>query len=239
MYVMNSSIVSADVPSIPRWSNPTTVALSRTSRATRLGRIAAVMHPVMPPSETAMIVGRSRPAASMSAVTCSTRASTGGVWSSGSEAPVPGLSYIATRAKRPSSVSHARGSGYCQKRSMCETQPGIRRISAGPSPNTCQAMLTPSCSRYRVSGISIQTQYLLPGRVKQAAPQIVALVGEREPLVGHQEDQDGGERPEERQGGDLAVQRQQREADDGRDRALPVEGVDVAPAERHVGEEVE
>src|SRR4051794_7823564 len=32
----------------------------------------------------------------------------------------------------------------------------MSRISAGPSPNTCQAMFTPSCSRYWVRGVSIR-----------------------------------------------------------------------------------
>ena len=37
--------------------------------------------------------------------------------------------------------------GYSQNWSTFETQPGTIMISAGPSPKTCHAMLTPSCSR--------------------------------------------------------------------------------------------
>ena len=107
-----------------------------TSAAVLSGYVAAKRIHIGPPSEIPNSVACSDPAASITARTSSIRCSSVGRVATGSESPVPRLS---SRIKRQKDVSRRRNlanDGSSQAFSTCETQPGTRTRSNGPSPTT-------------------------------------------------------------------------------------------------------
>ena len=86
------------------------------------------------PSEIPNSAARSAPAPSRTAVRSSIRCSS--VWgpSIGSDSPVPGLSKEITRANLVSRRTARSIAGSSNPASRCETNPGTRTRSIGPSP---------------------------------------------------------------------------------------------------------
>jgi hypothetical protein len=97
-----------------------------------------------PPSENPSRTARSDPAASITARTSSIRAASGGGSSigTGSDSPVPRLSNRISLLIEASRRRNPARRGSCQDISRLDTQPGTNTRSTGPSPSTCQAMLT-------------------------------------------------------------------------------------------------
>ena len=79
---------------------------------------------------------RSDPTASMTAPMSSIRSSIDGGPATGSDIPVPRLSKMINRENDASRVRKRASVGSSQATSTCETKPGTRTRSTGPSPST-------------------------------------------------------------------------------------------------------
>ena len=133
-------------------------AFSRMSRSTRLGRAAATRHAVTPPSEAPITSGARdlpRPYGQELVDPLLDR----GRRLDRVRSPRAGLVIDRDPGERASSVKRARIPGTARTCPRSTPSRGSDRISAGPSPNTCQAMFTPSCSRKFVRGISMRCFY--------------------------------------------------------------------------------
>ena len=90
----------------------------------------------MPPSETPNTVARDEPAASITARMSSIRSSIVGGLVAGSDMPVPRLSNTINRENDARRVKKRARLGSSHATSTCETKPGTRTRSVGPSPST-------------------------------------------------------------------------------------------------------